>query len=69
MNMKQDKKEKLLAKMSELLMIAAPDVDNLELSQDGEYVYIHYKSGHTDRVCIACDSPMAIIRDVARKIQ
>lgn len=61
-------KERFIEKYSELLFMTREGVSHLEL-QDDETVVIHYKGGAEKTVNIACDSAMAIIRDVARHVQ
>lgn len=60
-------KERFIEKYSELLFMTREGVSHLEL-KDSETVVIHYKGGAERTVNIACDSGLAIIRDVARQI-
>lgn len=60
-------KERFIEKYSELLFMTREGVSHLEL-QDEETVVICYKEGYKKTVNIACNSAMAIIRDVARQI-
>ena len=60
-------KERFIEKYSELLFMTREGVSHLEL-QDDETVVIHYKGGAEKTVNIACDSGIAIIRDIAREV-
>lgn len=60
-------KERFIEKYSELLFMTREGVSHLELKDD-ETVVIHYKGGAERIVNIACDSGMAIIRDIARQV-
>ena len=60
-------KEKFIEKYSELLFMTRGGVSYLELKDD-ETVVIHYKGGAEKTVNIACDSGIAIIRDIARQV-
>ena len=60
-------KQEFIDKYSELLKMTREGVSHLELKDD-ETVVIHYKGGAERTVNIACDSGLAIIRDVARQI-
>jgi hypothetical protein len=60
-------KERFIEKYSELLFMTREGVSHLEL-QDAETVVIHYKDGAEKTVNIACDSALAIIKDVASQV-
>ena len=60
-------KKEFIAKYAELLRMTREKIDSLELIDD-ETVVIRYESGYGQKVNIACDSGMAIIRDVAKAI-
>lgn len=60
-------KEKFIEKYSELLFMTREGVSHLEL-KDSETVVICYKNGYEKTVNIACNSGIAIIRDIARQV-
>lgn len=60
-------KKEFVAKYAELLRMTREEIDSLELIDD-ETVVIHYESGYGQKVNIACNSAMGIIRDVAKAI-
>ncbi len=60
-------KQDFISMYSELLSMTREGVSHLEL-QDDETVVIHYKGGAEKTVNIACDSGIAIIRDIARQV-
>lgn len=60
-------KERFIEKYSELLFMTREGVSHLELVDD-ETVVIHYKGGSEKKVNIACDSALAIIKDVASQV-
>lgn len=61
-------KKEFIAKYAELLRMTREDIFDLYLYEYQDKVTINYKSGHSEDVNIACNSGMAIIRDVARRI-
>lgn len=60
-------KQEFINEYSKLLKMTRVCVDFLELVDD-DTVIIHYESGNTRLVNIACNSAMAIIKDVAKQI-
>jgi hypothetical protein len=64
--MKYSKKE-LLSSLEFTLKLTGMGIDTLEL-KDEETVIIHYESGGSKPVNIACDSHIAIIKDVIGSI-
>jgi hypothetical protein len=60
-------KQKLISSLEATLKLTRVGIHNLELAND-ELVIIHYASGANKKVNIACDSEIAIIRDVTRSI-
>jgi hypothetical protein len=60
-------KERFIEKYSELLFMTREGVSHLELLED-DYVNIVYNNGYKRKVDIACNSAMAIIRDIARHV-
>ena len=60
-------KERFIEKYSELLFMTREGLSHLEL-KDEETVIIHYKGGSEKTVSIACNSGLAIIRDIARQV-
>ena len=60
-------KERFIDKYSDLLIMTRLDVERLELVDD-ETVVIHYNGGFEKKVNIACDSALAIIKDVASQV-
>lgn len=65
---KQDSaKQKLISSLEATLKLTRIGIQSLELAND-ELVIIHYSSGANKKVNIACDSEIAIIRDVTRSI-
>lgn len=47
---------------------AGENVQALELDSTEDYVTVLYKNGSTKRVCIECDSGIAMVRDVCKVI-
>lgn len=47
---------------------AGKDVQALELDETAGYVSIQYKNGGTKRVCVECDSGIAMVRDICKEI-
>ena len=60
-------KEELVKSLEFTLKLTREKIDSLELIYD-ETVVIHYESGYGQKVNIACNSAMEIIRDVAKAI-
>ena len=44
------------------------DLDYLEYNSIKELVYAYFKSGNCKVVCVACDSGIAMIKDIIRQI-
>lgn len=61
-------KQELIKSLEATVKLTREDVESLEL-KDLDTVIIHFKNGIKKPVNIACDSGMAIIRDVARHIE
>lgn len=61
-------KRVIVNKLNELLKLAAPEVDEISLSDDTEYVTVNYCNGYKKSICVACDSHTALIRDVMKGI-
>lgn len=59
-------KDAILKELTKALSLANPDIDTLELSVDMEHVQIRYKNGYRRAACIAGDSKIAMIVDVAK---
>ena len=59
-------KDAILKELTKALSLANPDIDTLELSVDMEHVQIRYKNGYRRTACIAADSKIAMIVDVAK---
>ena len=57
-----------ITNLAGLLRQTREGVVDLALSEDGETVTILFEGGGTRRVNIACDSYLAVIRDVAKAI-
>lgn len=60
-------KQEFIDKYSELLSMTREGIERLELLDD-DFVDIIYNDGYKKKVDIACNSAMAIIRDIAKKI-
>lgn len=60
-------KQEFIDKYAELLCMTRENVVDLKLVND-ETVVIRYEFGYGQKVNIACDSGMGIIRDVAKAI-
>lgn len=60
-------KQQLINSLEASLKLTRAGVESLELVNE-ELVTIHYESGGSKNVNIACDSGIAIIRDVTRSI-
>lgn len=66
--MKEGYSKKQLVKLLELTIKATRAGAGVKaLTLDGDYVIIHYTGG-TKKVNIACDSGIAIVMDVAKRI-
>ena len=64
-------KKELVDSLATTLRLTRTEVTDLELTsriEPGDTVIIHFKGGGTRSVSIACDSGIAIIRDVCRAI-
>lgn len=61
-------KQELVGSLATTLRLTRTGVVDLELADKEEAVMIHFKNGATKTVNIACDSGIAIIRDVCRVI-
>ena len=61
-------KAMFITNLAGLLRQTREGVVDLALSEDGETVTILFEGGGTRRANIACDSYLAIIRDVAKAI-
>lgn len=64
-------KQELVDSLATTLRLTRTEVSGLELTSRNEHedtVIIHYQGGGTQTVNIACDSGIAIIRDVCRAI-
>lgn len=60
-------KAELVKSLEFTLKLTRERVDSLEL-QDDETVVIHYEDGDSQKVNIACNSGISIIRDVCRAL-
>ena len=60
-------KTEFIEEYGKLLSMTREGVTGLHL-KDGDTVIIIYKGNYTKEVNIACNSAMAIIRDVARQV-
>ena len=61
-------KARFVSNLAGLLGQTREGVADLALSEDGETVTILFKGGASRRVNIACDSYIAIVRDVTKAI-
>ena len=64
-------KQELVDSLATTLRLTRTEVTDLELTskiEPGDTIIIHFKGGGTQTVNIACDSGIAIIRDVCRAI-
>lgn len=61
-------KKVIVNKLNELLKLAVPEILEISLSDDSEYVIVNYCNGHKKSICVACDSHTALIRDVMKGI-
>lgn len=61
-------KQKILDKLVETLKLtrAGIDIDTMEYYAPKQYVLIKFKSGFSRAVNVACDSGIAMIRDVLK---
>lgn len=48
---------------------AGKDITDLELTMDGEYVFIHFENGYKRKVDVACDSGISLIRDICAEVR
>lgn len=60
-------KHDFIKALEEVIVLTSEGVTQLELA-DEETVIIHFHGGGKRRVSIACDSGIAIVRDVSRAI-
>ena len=60
-------KEQLVKSLGETLSLTREGISHLEL-KDNDTVIIHWNNGYQREVNIACDSGLAIIKDVAKSI-
>jgi predicted Ser/Thr protein kinase len=60
-------KEQLVKSLGETLSLTREGISHLEL-KDKDTVIIHWNHGYQREVNIACDSGLAIIKDVAKSI-
>lgn len=65
-----ENKEDIVMRLKILLNAtrAGQDIEEMELTEDGDFVMIEWESGGTQKVNIAADSGVAIIRDVLKVI-
>lgn len=65
-----ENKEDIVMRLKILLNAtrAGRDIKKMELTEDGDFVMIEWESGGTQKVNIAADSGVAIIRDVLQAI-
>lgn len=65
-----ENKEDIVMRLKILLNAtrAGRDIEKMELTEDGDFVMIEWESGGTQKVNIAADSGVAIIRDVLKVI-
>ena len=61
-------KAMFITNLADLLRQTREGVVDLALSEDGETVTILFEGGGTRRVNIACDSYLAIVKDVVKAI-
>ena len=61
-------KVRFVSALAVLLQMTREGVVDLSLSEDGETVTILYDGGSEKPVNVACDSYMAIIRDVTKEV-
>lgn len=47
---------------------AGEDIEAIALSEDEETATLIFRNGHKRDICIACDSGIAMIRDIAKEI-
>lgn len=57
-------KRVIVSKLNELLKLAVPEILEISLSDDTEYVVVNYCNGYKKSICVACDSHTALVRDV-----
>ena len=60
-------KEQLVGKLYEALKMTRAGMGIREMELDGDYVIIHYEGG-INKVPVACDSGIALMRDVLKHI-
>lgn len=60
-------KEDLVESLEETVLMTREDITALKL-EDQETVVIIYESGYKKKVNIACNSGIAIVRDIAKNI-
>lgn len=60
-------KEELVKSLEATLKLTREEIESLEL-KDQDTVLIHFEGGGTKTVNIACNSGIAIIRDIAKAI-
>lgn len=65
-----ENKEDIVMRLKILLNAtrAGQDIEKMELTEDGDFVMIEWESGCIQKVNIAADSGVAIIRDVLKAI-
>lgn len=65
-----ENKEEIVMRLKLLLTAtrAGEDIDKMNLTEDQNFVVIHWKSGCSQRVNIEADSGVAIISDVIKAI-
>ena len=61
-------KQELIKSLEATLKLTRDRVESLELL-DKDTVVIHFEGGYKKSVNIACDSGMAIIRDISKSIE
>ena len=58
------KKEFLIGKLEEYICLAKDESISLKLSSDKTYVTATFSNGASYRICIECDSYMAMAQDI-----
>ena len=58
-----------LESLTKTLKLANVGVKNLKLDSSGNSVFIIFKNGNNKKVCIECDSELAIILDIVGSLQ
>lgn len=68
--MREENKKRLVELLFQIVKMtqAGSNIESMELDEKEAYVYIRYENGHQQKICVECDSGIALIRDVVKKI-